>query len=400
MMHMERDARRAILVRFALVVACSAAGAGAAAWYVQRAVVQTRSLIRGHEVLMRIERTLGVLEGAETRARDYLLTGEPHQLKLFRGEVEEVGQQLDRLSAIVPANGQRGALIGRLNRLVAERVAALQETIALYDAAGSAAALARVRAARARDLSGEIHRLAASIREAQERNLTRRAALAEMLLWVMILLAGSVAISQLLLMAFSHRLIARERLDHQATVGHLENLAMTDPLTGLGNRRALERALESAVARAKRHGSDLSVILLDVDHFKHCNDRFGHEVGDDVLRAVAGVLLGAVRTEDFVGRYGGEEFLVVLPDADEAGSVRTAERIRIAVRALSLPLPPVTISAGVASLRDQSLSTAGLIAAADDALYVSKRSGRDRVTHFAHEPRIEAADPLETEPTT
>jgi len=187
-----------------------------------------------------------------------------------------------------------------------------------------------------------------------------------------------------LLVAILYRLIVRR----QNVERRLENLAMTDPLTGLANRRALETALESAVSRAKRHRFDLSVIFLDVDHFKQFNDRFGHKVGDEVLRVVARVLLSTVRAEDVAGRYGGEEFLVVLPDIDLAGSVTVAERIRTAVRALNLPLPPVTISLGVATLEAQSSSVAALVAKADRALYVSKRSGRDRVTHFDRDRRI------------
>jgi len=188
----------------------------------------------------------------------------------------------------------------------------------------------------------------------------------------------SLAMANFLLVVLFYRLIMRR----QDLERRLENLAMTDPLTGLANRRALETALESAVSRAKRHSSDLSVIFMDVDHFKQFNDRFGHKAGDEVLRAVARVVQSSVRVEDVAGRYGGEEFLVVLPETGEAGSVTTAERIRAGVRALDLPLPPVTISLGVATLGAQSSNVAALVAQADEALYVSKQSGRDRVTLF------------------
>jgi len=228
-----------------------------------------------------------------------------------------------------------------------------------------------------------IRSVTAPIQDAEEGALSRRAANAETTATVRILLTVSLAAAHFLLVALLYRLIVRR----QDLERRLENLALTDPLTGLANRRALETALESAVSRAKRYRSDVSVIFLDVDHFKQFNDRFGHKVGDQVLRAVARVVLSSVRKEDVAGRYGGEEFLVVLPETDEAGSVGLAERIRTAVRALDLPFPPVTISLGVATLGAQSSSVAALVAKADQALYLSKQTGRDRVTHF-HQQEI------------
>jgi len=227
----------------------------------------------------------------------------------------------------------------------------------------------------------QIRNVTASIQDAGEGAPSRLAAHAETTARVRIFLTTSLAVAHFLLLALLYRLIVRR----QDVERRLENLAMTDPLTGLANRRSLETALESAVSRAKRHNSDVSVIFLDVDHFKQFNDRFGHKVGDEVLRAVARVVLSSVRTEDVAGRYGGEEFLVVLPETDEVGSVGLAERIRSAVRAWDLPLPPVTISLGVATLGAQSSSVAALVAKADQALYVSKQTGRDRVTHFQQE---------------
>ncbi|MFI5459040.1 MAG: GGDEF domain-containing protein [Isosphaerales bacterium] len=227
----------------------------------------------------------------------------------------------------------------------------------------------------------QIRNVTASVQDAEEGAMSRRAAHAETTTRVRILLTVSLAAAHFLLVALLYRLIVRR----QNLERRLENLALTDPLTGLANRRALENALESAVSRAKRYNSHVSVIFVDVDHFKQFNDRCGHKVGDQVLRAVARVVLSSVRTEDVAGRYGGEEFLVVLPETDEAGSAQLAERIRTAVKALDSPLPPVTISLGVATLRAQWSSVAALVAKADQALYVSKQTGRDRVTHFHQE---------------
>jgi len=261
------------------------------------------------------------------------------------------------------------------------------KTIRLHDRAVPAAVLAVVRADRNRTIKDRIGSGMRSSRDAGEGALERRAAHAEETTRIRTLLTASLAASHLVLVASFYWLIVRR----QDVKRLLENLAMTEPLTGLANRRAVETALEAAVSRAKRYSSELSVIFLDVDDFKQINDRFGHKVGDDVLRAIARVVLSSLRAEDVAGRYGGEEFLVVLPETDEAGSVEVAERIRTAVRALDLPLPPVTISLGVATLGAQSSSVAALVAKADEALYVSKHGGRDRVTHFHREPLISLA---------
>jgi diguanylate cyclase (GGDEF)-like protein len=318
------EAQRAVVVRFVLVVAFLAAGARVAAWNMWKAIAEPRWVIHTHKV------------------QDY---------------------------------------IARLNDLINDGLARLRKTTRLYDRAGPAATPAVVRADRDRHTEDRIRNVTTSIRDAEEWMPARSVATTT---WVRILVTASLAVVHFLLVASFYRLIVRR----QHLARRLENLAMTDPLTGLANRRALETALESAVARAKRHRSDLSVIFLDVDHFKQFNDRFGHKVGDEVLRAVARVVLSSVRTEDVAGRYGGEEFLVVLPETDEAGSVEAAERIRMSVRALDLPLPPVTISLGVATLGAQTSSVAALVATADQALYVSKQSGRDRVTHLHRELRI------------
>jgi two-component system cell cycle response regulator len=158
-------------------------------------------------------------------------------------------------------------------------------------------------------------------------------------------------------------------------------LARTDAMTGLANRRAVLERLEHEKAVAKRRRSSVVVVLCDVDHFKAVNDNFGHAMGDEVLRLVAGALRGAVRNVDLVGRWGGEEFLAVLPEASEAGARIVAERMRMAIERL----PPfeggpsrVTASFGAAAWAgDAKLET--LIERADRALYRAKSRGRNRV---------------------
>jgi len=171
-------------------------------------------------------------------------------------------------------------------------------------------------------------------------------------------------------------------------------LALTDPLTGLDNRRQLFALGSRALAAARRYGRPLTCIMLDIDHFKRINDTYGHGVGDEVLRTVARRCRASVRDVDVLGRYGGEEFAVVLPEIDRELGAIVAERLRTAIGgspvATSAGPVQVTVSAGVAELDEDTEDLGALVAAADDALYVAKRSGRDRVEvapRSGHGPR-------------
>ena len=171
-----------------------------------------------------------------------------------------------------------------------------------------------------------------------------------------------------------------------------ETRAATDALTGLPNRRACQDNLKRLVAHASRSVSALSAILLDLDRFKQINDRDGHEVGDDVLAAVGEVLAGSVRASDFAGRYGGEEFLILLPDTDTDGALQTAEKVRAAIETIDVPKVEgkVTASCGVAAYPTDALDADTLVRMADRALYAAKAAGRNRVELAM--PSSEAAD--------
>jgi diguanylate cyclase (GGDEF)-like protein len=170
-------------------------------------------------------------------------------------------------------------------------------------------------------------------------------------------------------------------------IANLRNLAVaemraaTDGLTGLANQRTVHETLKRAAAHAGRSTSPLAVVLFDLDHFKAINDAYGHGKGDDVLAAVAAAAASAVRASDFVGRLGGEEFAVVLPDTDRAGGILAAEKIRTAIATISVPGVDRRISAsfGVAVMPDDAGEPDLLLRAADRALYGAKSAGRDRV---------------------
>ncbi len=163
-----------------------------------------------------------------------------------------------------------------------------------------------------------------------------------------------------------------------------ERAAMFDSLTGIHNRRWLDDTLQRLSSRLERTGSTLSVSLVDIDHFKRFNDRFGHAAGDHVLVTVAKLLPSNLRPSDLVARYGGEEFVILFPDTPLDQAMVAAERVRVAVERAqnTLPdgttLPPITISMGVAQLRPGQ-PIGELLTVADLAMYQAKESGRNRV---------------------
>jgi diguanylate cyclase (GGDEF)-like protein len=175
----------------------------------------------------------------------------------------------------------------------------------------------------------------------------------------------------------------------------LRSQSIRDPLTGLYNRRYLTEMLDREIRRAVRAEQSLGILMLDLDHFKNFNDTYGHEAGDTVLRETASFLGKSIRVEDIACRFGGEEFVVILPTADLNAAHARAERIRSKLREMTVlhqgqSLGMITISVGVAALPEHGTSAKELIEAADAALYRAKREGRDRVVNADPLPAAEA----------
>jgi diguanylate cyclase (GGDEF)-like protein len=189
-----------------------------------------------------------------------------------------------------------------------------------------------------------------------------------------------------------YAVLGRDLSERRRSEEALRLLTMTDPLTGAGNRRRGQDALKAALAQAERRGQSSSLLLLDLDHFKRVNDGYGHAAGDLVLRECAVLLGPLVGSAGILGRLGGEEFLVLLPNTPLAAALALAERLRAAVasRAFMLPvgegegrssiLHRQTVSLGVAEWGPAMLETCDLLDAADRRLYQAKHEGRDRVS--------------------
>jgi diguanylate cyclase (GGDEF)-like protein len=180
----------------------------------------------------------------------------------------------------------------------------------------------------------------------------------------------------------------RESVNQAAPVlGNLRNLAIseqrasTDALTGLPNRRAIQETIKRMVAQSSRTLSPFSVLMIDLDHFKQINDRYGHDRGDEVLAAVGAALQATLRASDFAGRWGGEEFMFLLPDTAVDGAVDLAERVREALSEIDLATVDgaITASIGIATIPDHAGDAEHLERSADRALYTAKRKGRDRI---------------------
>jgi diguanylate cyclase (GGDEF)-like protein len=194
------------------------------------------------------------------------------------------------------------------------------------------------------------------------------------------LLASQAAIS-----IDNARLYAEMEERVAARTAELKNMALRDGLTGVSNRRAFDERLAEELGRSRRSGQPLALLIIDIDHFKQVNDRFGHPVGDSCLQRVGAMLLAQCRrSADFVARYGGEEFAMILPDTDMGGAAAFAERVRTAIQGIVLEvgptLHPITASIGIANTESNALTdVAALVAIADRGLYAAKAAGRNCV---------------------
>ena len=192
--------------------------------------------------------------------------------------------------------------------------------------------------------------------------------------------------------------LERQKVALQKTNARLETLAATDGLTGLKNHRTFQERLREEVGRAARYNAPLSLLLLDVDHFKSYNDAFGHPAGDAVLQQVAEVLQATARASDLTARYGGEEFAVILPKTTAAEAKVAAERVRMAIETADWQKRPVTISVGIATLSLIVPESSFFIRQADMALYRAKQCGRNCTYMMPSPSAVTAGLPAIREP--
>lgn len=181
--------------------------------------------------------------------------------------------------------------------------------------------------------------------------------------------------------------IERDLTEYKRLQSHLENMANTDSLTGLSNRQAFLHRAEKEFSRARRYARPLSAVMIDVDHFKAINDRYGHAVGDTVLRQVSAICQCNLRGSDLLGRIGGEEFVLLLPDTPLSNAIYVAERMREQLAKTPIDIDGLVItttaSFGVASISDNDINFNGVLERADVAMYHAKHDGRNKVKSAA-----------------
>jgi diguanylate cyclase (GGDEF)-like protein len=354
------------------------------------AAAERRRAEAGHHHSLEVLLTAGQLETEINAAirgeRGYLITGDREFLQpYFQGRSRSV-RLIARLRALTLDTETQRPNLAAVDRRLRIYFATLARIVALEESGRHEQAIAAVRNRMGRsqiiDLLAALHRL-----EATERRLLelrhRASARADVRIEIYNYCVAAAGAVLMALLAIAILSVIRAYRRTFKLADELHDLATTDALTGLPNRRQLMIALEKEIGRAERSGRPLSLALLDVDRFKAVNDTHGHSTGDDVLRDIADELLRMTRAGDVVGRYGGEEFAILMPGTKVAEAQRVCERLRIAIERRIIQFPDggaghVTVSTGVALLNgDERLGC--FIARADSALYAAKAGGRNLV---------------------
>lgn len=347
----------------------------------------------------RHERTIGFAETAIARIKALRQSAEPRDYEIWynyaTGHIPALNQAIDatlavkgnldpaEIDAIHETYFSPSRLTDRIDSVGNRFAAEIDRVISVIDQAGTTSASCSDRLNKVHDQIGEIENVPDSLRSTVKSllGITRDFVRAKQTL-------------ELQLTASRQKI--QELQDDLEAVRHE---SLTDPLTTLANRKCFDHALTNAVSTSAGNGAPLSLLMIDIDHFKSFNDTFGHLTGDQVLRLVALCLKQSVKGQDLAARYGGEEFAVILPRTGSREAVRVADHVRRAVmgkelmkRSTGQSLGRITVSIGVASWRFGD-SVQSLIERADECLYAAKRSGRNRAicetyAQAAPQPRV------------
>jgi diguanylate cyclase (GGDEF)-like protein len=345
-----------------------------------------RRYVQTLDVLLATSEIESAVNAAIRGERGYLLTNDRRFLGPYAESRRDIPRLFDRLRSLTGGNAKQSADLERFRRRLESYYALLDHTIALAAAGRRDEAQSVVRAGVGKREVENVLREIAGI-EAEEHRLLalRRAAYAgadrRSEHYGLALAAAGLAMLVLLVASAIAALRANARA--AGATAELQRIATTDALTGLWNRRHLLERLEAETGRSRRNGRPLCLAILDVDHFKRVNDRHGHPAGDEVLRVLARRIKDAVRLSDVVGRMGGEEFAILMPETDRAQARLVCERLGEMVAREPVRLPSgaglnVTLSTGIALMAGEEESDR-LISRADSALYDAKAEGRNRV---------------------
>jgi diguanylate cyclase (GGDEF)-like protein len=347
-------------------------------------VQQSRNAAQTLESSRLVVELQGRLVDAETSQRGFLITGDADYLEVYSDALTTLTPtfiELYESRADEPSWVQR---LDALQSLVFLKFRELQMSIELRRHSGFAAAQkltmtneGKRTMDRIRKLIGEFRSDEARAFSMQERRVQGTVTTARATFWA-VTLAGLGLLIYVLYTLWLYLVEVRK------TERTLRRQALRDPLTGLFNRRFFDAGLEQEILRSRRSGNPVSLLILDIDHFKNFNDEYGHEAGDAILRSIGQLLQAQVRGSDVACRFGGEEFVILMPNAPLESAKARGRQILEAIRGQEIPhqghlLPSLTASLGVAEFPAHASDTEGILEAADNALYIAKRTGRDRM---------------------
>ena len=340
-----------------------------------------------NEVLTEIEATLSILKDGETGQRGFIITGQEDYLEPFRAADQHAGEKLSHLKALTENNQFHREQLAAAEPLIQSKFALMRRTIDLRRNYGFEAAQRVVQTNEGKKTMDAIRKIFAAMEEYEIKDLNDFKAASEVKIHNVIIVFASLFTLILALFWLVYIFVKRDINERNRLAAELQTIATTDELTGVFNRREANRLLKQELSRSHRYGNRMSVMLLDIDHFKSVNDTYGHQIGDEVLKWFAEKLREGVRTVDLTARFGGEEFLVILPETDDKGAQIIAERTRrkIAESPFVRQLEngqkleiPITVSVGVANINEAE-SDIEILKTADKNLYRAKAEGRNRV---------------------
>ena len=361
-----------------------------ASWFAYTSAHERQSAEAWREHALEVLETSATIKIAALNAlrgeRGYLLTDDPAFLAPYEEAAPRLAPLAAELTHLVRDNQEQSRHARILGSELANFTAWLDSVIADKRAGRGELAIAKVKRGEGRRWIEAIVDSLETIEANEAQLIAQRSATAQRRaraneIYQYILTALGLAL--MVLSAFAVSAVRRATAAEAALRKELRRRAMTDELTGLANRREFMASLDRAIAASRRNRRPLALAILDIDHFKRVNDTYGHPAGDAVIRKIAVEALEVMRGQDTVGRLGGEEFGVVLPDCETANALAACERLRQAVRQTELNMETgaqifITLSTGIAVF-DRGDTAESMIARADAALYAAKHGGRDQV---------------------
>lgn len=349
------------------------------------AVEGNQWVAHSYEVMAKIATLLVDAVDMETGARGYALTGRPEFVEPYTRATAALDQRIVELNRLVADSPRQLGKVARLLPLIEEKRSNARHVIALTQEHGASSATVMATVQTGKQKMDAVRRAIAELQDEEQRLLRSREAAGSnsLKLHESIVLTVTVAVTLVILGLGIYSLFGLRR--YRSILHELQDIAYTDYLTGLPTRRIFMERGKNALARAARYGGALSVLMIDLDQFKKVNDTYGHKIGDLVLKAFSSLCNAGLRDVDIVGRIGGEEFAILLPETGSERAIEVAERLRERIAKATVPLhrqTPIrfTVSIGVATLTEPATTNLDtLLDKADKALYKAKVSGRNRV---------------------